>query len=117
MSAASFEKSRLELVGTLQGHSIWVTSVSFSPDGTKVASGSGDETVKLWDVMSGSELRSFEGHSSFVRSVSFSPDGSKLLTASEEVIVYQMPSTQQWKLRLALQLDRLDLLHSVLNSF
>ena len=49
MSAASFEKSRLELVGTLQGHSNRVHSVSFSPDGTKVASFS-DKTVKLWDV-------------------------------------------------------------------
>ena len=47
MSAASFEKSRLELVGTLQGHSYSVRSVSFSPDGTKVASGSWDKTVKL----------------------------------------------------------------------
>ena len=40
MSAASFEKSRLELVAILQGHSAGVRSVSFSPDGTKVASGS-----------------------------------------------------------------------------
>ena len=47
MSAASFEKSRLELVGTLQGHSRAVSSVSFSPDGTKFASGSWDKTVKL----------------------------------------------------------------------
>ena len=39
MSAASFEKSRLKLVGSLQGHSHYVMSVSFSPDGTKVASG------------------------------------------------------------------------------
>ena len=46
MSAGSFEKSRLELVGTLQ-HSRGVSSVSFPPDGTKVASGSWDKTVKL----------------------------------------------------------------------
>ena len=47
MNAGSFEKSRLELVGTLQEHSRGVSSVSFSPDGTKVASGSWDKTVKL----------------------------------------------------------------------
>ena len=39
---------------TLEGHSWYVNSVSFSPDGTKIASGSDDETVKVWDVTSGS---------------------------------------------------------------
>ena len=60
------------------GHSNCVWSVSFSPDGTKVASGSCDETVKLWDVTSGEKcLQTQEGHSSYVFSVSFSPDGTK----------------------------------------
>ena len=30
-------------------HSSWVMSVAFSPDGTKIVSGSGDETIKVWD--------------------------------------------------------------------
>ena len=68
MSAASFEKSRLELVGTLQGHSSSVNSMSFSPDGTKVASGSNDNTVKLWDVTSGECLQTLEGHSNWLTS-------------------------------------------------
>ena len=81
MSAASFEKSRLKLVGSLQGHSDSVYSVSFSPDGTKVASGSYRE-VKLWDVTSGECLQTLEGHSDLVRSVSFSPDGTKVASVS-----------------------------------
>ena len=64
-----------------------VWSVSFSPDGTKVASGSDDKTVKLWDVTSGECLQTLEGHSSRVRSVSFSPDGTKVASGSDDKTV------------------------------
>ena len=52
-----------------------VSSVEFSPDGKKLASGSADNTVRLWDVASGKEIRRMEGHSASVNSVVFSPDG------------------------------------------
>ena len=58
--------------------------MSFSPDGTKVASGSHDKTVKLWDVESGEEIRSLERHSDYVTSVSFSPEGYKLASGSHD---------------------------------
>ena len=59
-------------------------SVSFSPDGTKFASGSDDKTVKLWDVTSGECLKTLEGHSWTVTSVSFSPDGTKVASGSND---------------------------------
>ena len=45
------------------GHSGWVTSVAIAPDGRTALSGSEDKTLKLWDLASGKELRTFIGHS------------------------------------------------------
>jgi WD40 repeat protein len=50
------------LVRTLTGHTGWVNSVSFSPDGRLLASGSEDKTIKLWRVADGSLVRTLTGH-------------------------------------------------------
>ena len=70
------------LLATLTGHSHIVRSVSFSPDGQVLASGSNDHTIKLWDVGSRREIATLKGHSGAVLSVSFSPDGQVLASAS-----------------------------------
>ncbi|KAM3103583.1 toll/interleukin-1 receptor domain-containing protein [Phormidesmis sp. 146-12] len=67
----------------LKGHSERVYSVSFSPDGKMIATGSEDKTVKLWDLQ-GRQLQTLKGHSGGVRSVSFSPDGKTLATGSND---------------------------------
>src|SRR5689334_22972171 len=60
----------------------FVYSVSFSPDGLTIVSGSDDNTVRIWDVASGTEIKQLTGHTSFVTSVSFSPDGSTIASGS-----------------------------------
>ena len=62
----------------LEGHAGGVTSVSFSPDGQTLASGSGDGRILLWDVSSGQLQATLEGHTDGVTSVLFSPDGQTL---------------------------------------
>ncbi|MBL7128352.1 MAG: caspase family protein [Ignavibacteria bacterium] len=60
------------------GHN--VASVSFSPDGKFALTGSEDKTLKLWDISTGKEMRTFEGHTDGVTSVCFSPDGKYALS-------------------------------------
>jgi len=52
--------------------------VSFSPDGQLLASGSKDESIKLWNVQSGACVRTLADHTDCTFSVSFSPDGQLL---------------------------------------
>jgi tetratricopeptide (TPR) repeat protein len=73
--------TRIREHNRLEGHSSYVLSVSFSPDGKTIASASYDNTVKLWNL-EGKELKTLKGHSSTVTSVSFSPDGKTIASAS-----------------------------------
>ncbi|KAH8585978.1 putative F-box and wd40 domain protein [Bisporella sp. PMI_857] len=73
---------------TLEGHSGWVRSVAFSPDGQRVVSGSVDSTVRLWDAVTGVLQQTLESHSGWVRSVAFSPDGQRVASGSEGSTVW-----------------------------
>ena len=74
---------QLELV-TQAGHSAPVSSVAFSPDGRLLISGSLDNTIILWDVKTGKELRIFKGHILGVNAVIFRPGGKMLVSGSSD---------------------------------
>ena len=63
--------------------------MAFAPDGRTVASGSDDNTVKLWEVASGQELRTLQRESDSVNTVAFSPDGNALASASFDPVKKQ----------------------------
>jgi WD40 repeat protein len=67
-------------VATLTGHRESVYSLAFNPDGTMLASGSNDQTIKLWDLHTGTPIRDLDGHL-WVRSVAVSPNGTTVASA------------------------------------
>ncbi|MCX6719308.1 MAG: WD40 repeat domain-containing protein [Candidatus Taylorbacteria bacterium] len=74
----------------------WLTSIAFSPDGNLLASGgdklwrnrkNGDNTIKLWDIKSRTDIATLSGHNSAVCSVAFNPDGSLLASGDADKII------------------------------
>ena len=73
----------------LPGHVVRATSVSWNPDGTRLASGGDDGTIRIWDSVTRDEVLTFKGHDErrtipqfgLIRSVAWSPDGTRLASA------------------------------------
>src|SRR5262249_27429403 len=66
-----------------------VFAMALSPDGTRVACGSDDRVIHIWDTATGQELPKCQGHTSKVLAVAFRGDGQRLVTASHDGTVRQ----------------------------
>ena len=79
------QASRVEL--TLRGHTDDVWNAVFSPDGTRIATGSADGTAKIWDADTGEEILTLDATTDGgIGSVAFSPNGKLLATGSDDKI-------------------------------
>ena len=79
--------------GELVGHPDRIRSLVFAPDGRRLASGSYDRTVKIWDTDTGKELHTLRGHTDAVRVLAFSADGKRLASAGEKGTVVRVWDT------------------------
>ncbi len=68
------QKNYWQWVANFNSHTSVIDSIAISPDGKTLASGSHDNTIKLWDIASGKELKSINNKQS-VYAIAFSPDG------------------------------------------
>ena len=87
---------------TLEGHSSFVSAVTFSPNGHFIASASSDSTVQIWETQTGALRSALEGHSKAVRAVAFSPDSQLIASASHDKTV-RLWDAQTGSVRSALE--------------
>jgi WD40 repeat protein len=79
-----YDPSRRILDRRLEGHKQPVTCLAFTPDGRIIAAASEDGTIRLWETVTGEQIRTFDGHQSAVTSLAFSPDGKRLASGSAD---------------------------------
>jgi WD40 repeat protein len=90
------------------GHSGFVFAVAFSPDNRFVLSGGGDGKARLWDAITGAEIRRFQGHTANVSSVAFSPDGQRVLTGSKDDLNSTDHSARLWDINTGREIQRFE---------
>jgi WD40 repeat protein len=73
-----------QCLAVLEGHEGRVFSIAFSPDNQQLATGSEDQTIRLWDTTTGTCLSILSGHTKPVEAVAFSPNGKLLASGSDD---------------------------------
>ena len=92
LSTDSAQEARLR--ATLKGHTDFVSSVAFSPNGRTLASGSWDNTIRLWNPHTEEPGLILKGHTNNVTSVAFSSNGVRLMSGSmDKTVRYWDPVT------------------------
>ncbi|MCP4345428.1 MAG: tetratricopeptide repeat protein [Desulfobacterales bacterium] len=87
LSTLAEHPDRITELGRFDKHSGLVSSLAFSPDGTRLASGSSDNTIRLWDVKNGTLQKTLVNHTDKVWSVAFSPDGALLASGAADNMI------------------------------
>jgi WD40 repeat protein len=81
------ESAAWRLPYTYRGHSSSVRAVAWSLNGMRIASGSVDNTVQVWNAANGSKIYTYRGHSGAVYALTWSPDGTRIASASNDKTV------------------------------
>lgn len=84
VNAAIYNARTGNRITPLKGHTRFVTSVAWSPDGKRCATGSHDKSAVIWDVDTGIREITLEFHAKCVNAVAWSPDSQKVATASND---------------------------------
>jgi WD40 repeat protein len=71
-------------IAVLYGHTDFVYSIFYSPDGTHILTASKDKTARIWDAATGTSLAVLSGHTNTVWFAAYSPDGKRIVTASRD---------------------------------
>lgn len=87
LSGDLWTKPTWNLQQTISAHSDWVRCLSFTPDGTKLVSGSFDKTIKLWQLDTGEVIHTLVDHPKGVFALAVSPDGKFLASGSWDEMI------------------------------
>src|SRR5579859_1938717 len=73
-----------DVIYVYHGHSASIDAVAWSPDSKRIASGSADQTVQMWNALDGKNAYTYRWHSAYVRVAAWSPDGKYIASGGDD---------------------------------